>query len=212
MTQLALTAPFRLLLPCPSPWECYRWLCPLVCACVSSNAPCCSSPSWWRVTELNSSKGSAISPPGVSSPLSKGTPFILFALTPKPLFGPVVLLPRSTDCDSFTLRKLMVSIPRPWLGIIGGFEWRRRAHEVLRKKGWPFTSEAPARDPNRRDSSLMSSFRINDLQRLNTLVSKPPRPNRLGRPTWKYLGHLSLLETALHRARYWQTSHSGSYP
>jgi hypothetical protein len=57
-------------------------------------------------------------------------------------------------------------MPRPWFGMIGGLEWRRRAQEVLRKKGWFFTSEAPARDPRRRSSSLMRSLRMRDLQRL----------------------------------------------
>lgn len=43
---------------------------------------------------------------------------------------------------------------------------RRRAHCVDRKNGWVLTSEAPAREPMRRSSSLMRSFRIRDLQRL----------------------------------------------
>lgn len=44
--------------------------------------------------------------------------------------------------------------------------WRKRAHCVARKKGWVLTSEAPAREPMRRSSSLMRSLRIRDLQRL----------------------------------------------
>ena len=43
---------------------------------------------------------------------------------------------------------------------------RRRAHWVVRKKGWVFTSEAPAREPMRRSSSFMRSLRMRDLQRL----------------------------------------------
>jgi hypothetical protein len=43
---------------------------------------------------------------------------------------------------------------------------RMRAHCVVRKKGWPFTSEAPARAPSRRFSSLIKSFRMRDLHRL----------------------------------------------
>lgn len=72
----------------------------------------------------------------------------------------------STDSDSLTLRKFTVSIPRPWLGTMGGFMCRISAHWVVRKKGWPFTSDAPARAPSRRFSSFMRSFRMSDLQRL----------------------------------------------
>ena len=43
---------------------------------------------------------------------------------------------------------------------------RSRAHCVERKKGCDFTSEAPARDPIRRSSSLIRSLRMRDLQRL----------------------------------------------
>jgi len=43
---------------------------------------------------------------------------------------------------------------------------RIRAHCVVRKKGWVLTSEAPARAPRRRFSSLMRSLRMRDLQRL----------------------------------------------
>ena len=120
----------------------------------------CSSPSWCSVTLLNSSNGSAISLPGVAKPESNGTPLTLLA-------------PRSTLALSFTLRKLTVSIARPWWGIMGGFMWRRRAHWVARKKGWVFTSEAPARDPRRRISSLIRSFRISDLQRLESILAIP---------------------------------------
>lgn len=35
-----------------------------------------------------------------------------------------------------------------------------------RKKGWFFTSDAPAREPNRLASSLIKSLRINDLHKL----------------------------------------------
>jgi len=37
---------------------------------------------------------------------------------------------------------------------------------VARKKGCVFTSEAPAREPRRRASSLRRSLRMMDLQRL----------------------------------------------
>ena len=47
-----------------------------------------------------------------------------------------------------------------------GFECRSNAHCVVRKKGCDLTSDAPARDPSRRSSSLIRSFRMRDLQRL----------------------------------------------
>lgn len=43
---------------------------------------------------------------------------------------------------------------------------RSSAQDVVRKKGWVFTSEAPAREPRRRSSSLIRSLRMSDLQRL----------------------------------------------
>lgn len=43
---------------------------------------------------------------------------------------------------------------------------RKSAHVIGLKKGWFFTSDAPALEPNRRISSLIRSFRITDLQRL----------------------------------------------
>ena len=54
---------------------------------------------------------------------------------------------------------------------MGGLEWRSSAQEVLRKKGWAFTSEAPAREPRRRSSSFIRSLRMRDLQRLGGGVS-----------------------------------------
>ena len=48
---------------------------------------------------------------------------------------------------------------------------RMSAHCVVRKNGWPLTSDAPARAPRRRFSSLMRSFRIKDLQRLLSVSS-----------------------------------------
>ena len=48
-----------------------------------------------------------------------------------------------------------------------------RAHCVERKKGCVFTSEAPARDPKRRASSLMRSLRMMDLQRLGLFSKRP---------------------------------------
>lgn len=124
-----------------------------------------SSPSWCNVTELNSSNGSTNSPPGVASPLSSGTPFI--ALVPPPM-GLLPLI--STLSLSFTFLKFRVSMPCPWCGTIGGFMWRINAHWVVRKKGWVLTSEAPARAPRRRFSSLMRSLRTRDLQRLYFLA------------------------------------------
>lgn len=40
-----------------------------------------------------------------------------------------------------------------------------------RKKGCALTSEAPARDPRRRSSSLMRSLRISDLHRLKGMLA-----------------------------------------
>ena len=119
-----------------------------------------TSPSWWRVTLLNSSNGSEISPLGVASPESIGTPFI---------FEGAGVPPMSTLPLSLTLRKLTVSTPRPWCGIMGGFIWRISAHCVWRKNGWVLTSEAPARAPRRFVSSLINSLRINDLHRLHVV-------------------------------------------
>ena len=48
---------------------------------------------------------------------------------------------------------------------------RRSAQVIGLKKGWFLTSEAPAREPSRRISSLIRSLRITDLQRLVTFVS-----------------------------------------
>lgn len=115
-----------------------------------------SSPSWCSVTLLNSRKGSTTSAPGVAMPLSRGTPGI--ALDPL----------MSTLSLSLTFRKFNVSMPRPALGTMGGFMWRIRAHCVVRKKGCALMSDAPARAPSLRFSSLMRSFRIRDLQRLGT--------------------------------------------
>lgn len=46
--------------------------------------------------------------------------------------------------------------------------WRSNAHCVVRKNGWVFTSDAPARDPRRRSSSLVRSLRMSDLQLLQS--------------------------------------------
>ena len=51
----------------------------------------------------------------------------------------------------------------------------RRAHVIGRKKGWFFTSDAPAREPSRLASSLMRSFRMTDLQRLSTISNAQDR-------------------------------------
>lgn len=74
-----------------------------------------------------------------------------------------------------------MSMARPWCGIIGGFICRRRAHWVVRKKGWVLTSEAPAREPMRRSSSFISSLRIRDLQRLGDDVSGNTRDKERSR-------------------------------
>ena len=106
---------------------------------------------------MNSSNGSASSPMGVARPESSGTP-----LTPA--------APISTLWDSLTFRKLGVSTPWPWWGMIGGFMCRSRAHCVVLKKGAVLMSEAPARDPSRRVSSLINSLRMMALQRLRSLA------------------------------------------
>jgi len=48
---------------------------------------------------------------------------------------------------------------------------RSSAHEVVRKKGAVLMSEAPAREPSRRVSSLIKSLRMIPLQRLRRLAS-----------------------------------------
>lgn len=84
--------------------------------------------------------------------------------------------PRSTLSLSFTVLKLTASAsPLPVLGIIGGFECRSKAHCVVRKNWWLLTSEAPALEPRRRFSSLISSFRMRLLQLLYTLQSAAVR-------------------------------------
>lgn len=52
--------------------------------------------------------------------------------------------------------------------------WRNRAHCVDLKKGCPLTSEAPAREPNRRFSSFTNNFLIKDLQLLSSGSSLVP--------------------------------------
>lgn len=106
-----------------------------------------------KLPELNSSNGSTSRSPGVggrASRMALGTSVV----------------PISTLSLSLTARKLTASTSRPALGVMGGFMWRSRAHCVARKKGWPLTSLAPALEPNRRFSSLTSSFRIRLLQLL----------------------------------------------
>lgn len=123
-----------------------------------------SSPSCCSVTLLKSSNGSGNLFPGVEGS-SSAIVALIAAASARP--GVVLLIPISMlETLSFTWPKLIVSVARPLFGIIGGFICRRRAHWVVRKKGWVFTSEAPAREPIRRSSSLISSLRIRDLQRL----------------------------------------------
>ena len=73
----------------------------------------------------------------------------------------------------------------------------------MRKNGWVFTSDAPAREPMRRSSSLIKSLRIRDLQRLKPsckyLVSHMQiRQEREG-PTVIFAEHLNALGKARHR-------------
>jgi hypothetical protein len=83
-----------------------------------------------------------------------------------PAAPPFVAL-RSTLWLSLTLRKLIVSMPdRPWWGTMGGLALRSSAHCVVRKKACALMSDAPARDPSRFVSSLMSSFLMMPLHRL----------------------------------------------
>ncbi len=167
-----------------------------------------SSPSWCSVTLLNSSKGSASSPAGVASPLSNGTPVAAprpFGVPSNPLPLPISKLPML----SFTLRKFTVSMARPWWGIIGGFMCRRRAHCVDRKNGWVLTSEAPAREPMRRSSSLMRSFRIRDLQRLQRHIEsdfgKGTKLWRVGKRTSISVGHQNVRGRVRRRGECWRT-------
>ncbi len=90
---------------------------------------------------------------GVARPESSGTPLTFDA-------------PMSTLWLSLTFLKLGVSIPWPWWGMIGGFEWRSSAHCVVRKKGAVLMSEAPAREPSLLVSSLIRSLRMSDLHKL----------------------------------------------
>lgn len=88
---------------------------------------------------------------------------------------------------------------------------RKSAQVIGLKKGWFFTSDAPARDPNRLASSLINSFRINDLQRLEE------DQHDLKCLEWSQLTsilvwHQHGLGMGLHLARCWRMSRSGSYP
>ncbi len=80
---------------------------------------------------------------------------------------------------------------------------RRRAHCVERKKGWVFTSDAPAREPMRRSSSLIRSLRMRDLQRLKRYVKsayeKDMRLRSGGKRTLIFEGYQSVLERVRRR-------------
>ena len=91
--------------------------------------------------------------------------------------------------------------------------WRRRAHWVARKKGWVFTSDAPARDPIRRSSSLMRSLRISDLQRLEEAKSLAYVDVGLQEGlTLISVEHQNVQGMERRRGGYSQTWHSGSCP
>lgn len=66
-------------------------------------------------------------------------------------------------------RKLMASIPFGFCisGMMGGTQLRNKAKLTCLKKGCALTSEAPARDPSRRFSSLTNNLRIKLLQLLD---------------------------------------------
>jgi len=162
----------------------------------------CSSPSWCNVTELNSSNGSTSSPLGVAQ--SRGTP-LAFANALLPLISTLSL--------SFTFRKLGVSVPFPWCGIMGGFMWRIKAHCVWRKNGWLLTSEAPARAPRRRFSSFIRSFRTRDLQRLfNVSQWSAYIANCENIITWRFVATQNALGMGHRPAEYSQTSRYDSSP
>ena len=84
--------------------------------------------------------------------------------------------------------------------------WRRRAHWVARKNGWVLTSEAPAREPRRRISSLIRSFRISDLQRLEELLAfSEISLSDVFRPTVIFEENLKFLGKVHHPEEYSQT-------
>jgi len=61
---------------------------------------------------------------------------------------------------------------------------RINAHCVVRKNGCVLMSDAPARAPRRRFSSLMSSLRISDLHRLLSISLRPCRSRQTGDMTY----------------------------
>lgn len=89
--------------------------------------------------------------------------------------------------------------------------WRSKAQEVVRKNGADLMSDAPAREPSLRVSSLMRSLRINALQRLsqrinNNIWAVQPRMVL----TWKLQVLQSLPGKALHLSKCWQRLHCDS--
>lgn len=63
---------------------------------------------------------------------------------------------------------LCVSMSRLLPGTMGGVMWRSKANLIDLKNGCDFTSEAPALEPNRFASRLISSCRISDLHWFET--------------------------------------------
>ena len=76
------------------------------------------------------------------------------------------------------------------------------------KKGWFFTSDAPALLPSLRISSLMSSFRITDLHKLPTSVAATSFVG--GSPTLKLEFVWRFLQISALLSGYSQTWHSCS--
>lgn len=73
--------------------------------------------------------------------------------------------------ESRIVRKLTVSMPFDSAGMIGGVMCRSRPHEMFVNHLVCLTSDAPAFDPNRLCSSLISSFLMSDLQLFETCLS-----------------------------------------
>jgi hypothetical protein len=71
-------------------------------------------------------------------------------------------------------------------------------------------SDAPARDPSRRVSSLISSLRMMALQRLETLVAR--EKSRKGALTLILLAHRVLLGKVPRPSECWQKLRYGSCP
>jgi hypothetical protein len=115
--------------------------------------------------EGNSSHNEVL--PELNSPNGSGPSSVLSVTSPVPSLLGLRLRLISTLSLSFRLRKFTASTPLPGVGIIGGRMCRSNAHCVVRKNGCDFTSLAPAREPNRRCSSLHNNFRISDLHNVD---------------------------------------------